>query len=65
MKLTAQIVEVPPNKIENLVYSRWVGDGRLEYKMDTSKAQKPAWRSCDGSLMAEMKQNQHCGSLDY
>jgi len=28
------------------------------------KAQKPAWKGCTGSLMAKMKQNQHCERLD-
>ena len=45
------------------------GDG-LAGKGYTSKllqgigeAQKPAWRSCAGSVMPEMKQNQQCGRL--
>ena len=29
----------------------------------TSEAQKPAWRDCAGSLMAEMKHNLLCGHL--
>ena len=30
----------------------------------TCEVQKPAWRGCAGSLMAEMKLNLHCGGLD-
>ena len=26
-----------------------------------NEAQKPAWKACAGSLMAEMKLNAHCG----
>ena len=29
----------------------------------TSEVQKPAWRGCAGSLMAEMKHNLQCGHL--
>ena len=29
-----------------------------------SEPQKPAWKACAGSLMAEMKQNLYCGHLD-
>jgi len=29
-----------------------------------SDAQKPAWKECAGSLVAEVKQNLHCGHLD-
>ena len=29
-----------------------------------SKAQKPAWKGCAGSLMANVKHNQHCEYLD-
>ena len=28
-----------------------------------SEAQKPDWKSCPSSLMAEMKLNLHCGCL--
>ena len=43
-----------------------VGDGmagkgqRTKWRLGMIKAQKPAWEGCAGSLMAEMKQNQHC-----
>ena len=29
-----------------------------------NEAQKQAWKDCAGSLMAEMKQDLHCGRLD-
>ena len=32
--------------------------------LGTIKAQKPAWQSCAGSLMAKMEQTQHCERLD-
>ena len=44
----------------------WNDGQSLYYKMvvDMSEAQKPAMKGCAGSLIAEMKQNLHCGHLD-
>jgi len=52
------------------VFVGWVaGDGLAgkgyssKLLQGTSEAQKPAWRGCAGSLMAEMKHNLQCGCL--
>jgi len=66
--------KIPPNNLAGLMcevvsgmfsLGGWWGMDwreRLQFKR-TSEAQKPAWRSCAGSLMAEMKHSLHCGRL--
>jgi len=53
------------------VFIGWMlGDGlpgkgySTKWWYGTSEAQKPAWKGCAGSLMAEIKQNLHYGHLD-